>query len=183
MLQSTIVHSTEDLKQILRLQKENLPENIGDIEMRSEGFVTIRHDLNTLEQMHRLAPSVIIKNDDRVIAYALTMLKECRQLIPDLEPMFALFDKLNWKNKPLKDYHFYVMGQICIAKAFRGQGLFEQLYQQHKKIYNTRYDLFITEISVRNHRSLRAHKKVGFKQIHTHQDELDKWEVVAWDWS
>lgn len=183
MLQTTITQSTEDLKQILQLQRENLPDNIDAIEMQSQGFVTIHHDLNTLQQMHRLAPSVIIKNDSSVIAYALTMLKECRQLIPDLEPMFVLFDKLSWENKPLKDYRYYVMGQICIAKAFRGQGLFEQLYQQHKKIYNTQYDLFITEISVRNHRSLRAHEKIGFKKIHTHQDELDNWKVVAWDWN
>ena len=183
MLQTTITQSTDDLKQILQLQQENLPKNIDETEMRSQGFVTIHHDLHKLEQMHRLSPSVIIKNDDRVIAYALTMLKECRQLIHGLEPMFALLDKLSWENKPLTDYRYYVMGQVCIAKAFRGQGLFEKLYQQHKKIYHTQYDLFITEISVRNHRSLRAHEKIGFKKIHTHQDELDKWEVVAWDWS
>ena len=39
--------------------------------------------------MHDLAPAVIIKDNDQVVAYALTMLRECRQLIPDLEPMFC----------------------------------------------------------------------------------------------
>lgn len=181
MLRATITRTTEELQQILRLQQENLQQNIDEGEMRSQGFVTLRHDLVILDQMHRMAPSVIIKDDDQVVAYALTMLKECRQLIPDLESMFALFEKLNWKNKPLNDYRFYVMGQICVAKAYRGQGLFEQLYKHHKEIYQPQFDLFLTEVATRNTRSLRAHEKVGFKIIHTYHDALDEWAVLAWD--
>ncbi|MEI9809865.1 MAG: hypothetical protein WDO16_19485 [Bacteroidota bacterium] len=94
----------------------------------------------------------------------------------------SLLDDLHWNNKPLNSYRFYVMGQICIAKVYRGQGLFEQLYNYHKEIYQPQFDLFVTEISTRNHRSLRAHEKVGFKTIHTHRDNLDEWRVVAWDW-
>ena len=183
MLYPTLVSTTEELKQILQLQTENLLENIDVTEMQSQGFVTLHHDLTTLEQMHRLAPGVIIKENDKVVAYALTMLQECRQLMPDLEPMFALFDKLSWKNKPLTSYRFYVMGQVCIAKQYRGQGLFEQLYEHHKKVYQSQFNLFVTEISTRNHRSLRAHEKVGFKPVYTHRDSLDEWAVVAWDWS
>jgi hypothetical protein len=183
MLQATLTKTKEDLQQILRLQKENLKESIDEAEMRSQGFVTIHHDADTLSQMHRLAPSVVIKDNDEVVAYALTMLRECRQLIPDLETMFALFDKLTWKGKPLNDHSFYVMGQVCVAKAYRGQGLFDELFRYHKKIYQSRFNLFITEIATRNHRSLRAHERVGFKTIHIHRDELDEWAVVGWDWN
>jgi len=183
MIQPSLTHTIQDLQQILHLQNENLIQNLDEIEIRSQGFVTLRYDLTILEQMHRLAPSVIIKDDDKVVAYALTMLQECRQLMPDLEPMFSLFDSLSWNNKPLNDYRFYVMGQICIAKEYRGQGFFEQLYQYHKKKYRAQFDLCVTEISTRNHRSLRTHEKIGFRIIHTHRDKLDKWVVVAWDWS
>ena len=183
MLYSTLTSTINELEQILQLQQENLSQNIEEAEIKSQGFVTLRHDLATLKQMHDLAPSVIIKDDDKVVAYALTMLKECRQLIPDLEPMFSSFDKLSWKNKPLNDYSFYVMGQVCVAKPYRGRGLFEELFQHHKKIYQSQFDLFITEIATRNQRSMRAHEKVGFKVIHIHRDEIDEWNVVAWDWS
>lgn len=183
MVRPTLVSTIEELQQILQLQQENHIQNIDESEMQSQGFVTLHHDLATLEQMHQIAPSVIIKDNDEVVAYALTMLRECRQLIPDLEPMFALLDSLNWKNKPLTNFSFYVMGQVCIAKKYRGQGLFEQLYAHHKKVYQSQFDLFVTEISTRNHRSLRAHEKVGFKTIYTHRDSLDEWAVVAWDWS
>lgn len=183
MLYSALTSSTEELEQILQLQQENLIQYIDETEMKSQGFVTLRHDLGILEQMHKLAPTVIIKDNDKMVAYALTMLQECRKLIPDLEPMFALLDQLNWKKKPLREYSFYVMGQVCIDKEYRGQGLFDELYRHHRKIYQPRFDLLITEIATRNHRSIRAHERVGFETIHTHRDELDEWVVVGWDWS
>jgi len=182
MLQSILTSTTEELQQILKLQEENLAYHIDETEMRTQGFVTLSHDMKILKQMHRLAPTVIIKDDDKVVAYALTMLRECRQLVSDLEPMFSVLDKLNWKNKPLTDYSFYVMGQVCIAKRYRGQGLFDELYRHHKIIYQQQFDLLITEIATRNHRSIRAHERVGFKTIETHRDELDEWAVVGWDW-
>jgi len=183
MLYPTLVSSGDELKQILQLQKENLRQHITEAEMKSQGFVTLHHDLNALRQMHELAPSVIIRDQYSVVAYALTMLRECRQLTPDLEPMFALLDQLSWNNKSLNDYRFYVMGQVCIAKNYRGQGLFDELFRHHKKIYQSRFELFITEIATRNVRSMRAHERVGFKTIHVHRDELDEWAVVGWDWN
>jgi GNAT superfamily N-acetyltransferase len=182
MLRSTLVSNTEELQQILQLQRENHIRHIDEKEIQSQGFVTMRHTLAVLQQMHNLSPSIIIKDDDKVVAYALTMLRECRQLMPDLEPLFALFDELSWNNKLLNDYRFYVMGQICVAKEYRGQGLFDELYNHHKKTYQQQFDLFLTEISTRNHRSVRAHKRVGFKTIYTHRDSLDEWDVVGWDW-
>ncbi|MEP7372142.1 MAG: GNAT family N-acetyltransferase [Chitinophagaceae bacterium] len=182
MLQSTLTSTRKDLQQILQLQEENLIQHINETEMKSQGFVTLRHDLGILKEMHTLAPTVVIKDDDTVVAYALTMLQECRQLMPALEPMFSLLQKLSWNGKPLTAYSFYVMGQICIAKQFRGQGLFDELYSHHRKTYQSQFDLFITEISTRNQRSIRAHERVGFKTIHTHRDDLDEWAVVGWDW-
>jgi hypothetical protein len=183
MLYPTLTSTMEELEQILLLQKENLQQHISETEIKSQGFVTLQHDLNTLQQMHDLAPSVIIKDDDKVVAYALTMLKECRRLIPKLESMFASLDKLSWDGKPLTTYSFYVMGQVCIAKAYRSQGLFDELYNHHRKTYQSQFDLFITEIATRNLRSIKAHERVGFKTIHIHRDNLDEWAVVGWDWN
>jgi ribosomal protein S18 acetylase RimI-like enzyme len=183
MLQACLVTNTGELAQILSLQEQNLPGNISKDEMQSQGFVTLRHDLQTLQQMHALSPSIIIKDGDDVVAYALTMLPECRLLVPDLEPMFDLLDGLTWNSRQLSTVRFYVMGQICVSKAYRGQGMVQMLYQHHKKIYQAQFELFVTEISIRNPRSLRAHEKIGFKTIHTYRDRLDEWAVVAWDWT
>lgn len=183
MLIEATVSNIGELRQVLALQQLNLKEHISEIEKAEQGFLTLQHDLNTLQAMHQLAPSILIKDGPEVVAYALTMVRECRQLVPDLEPMFALFDRLEWKRKPLNDFRFYVMGQICVAKAYRGQGLFNRLYMSHREIYRDRFDLLLTEISTRNIRSVRAHERIGFKTIHKYRDEIDEWLVVGWDWS
>ena len=182
MLVPGITSSIEDLRQILDLQQKNLKQNLSAGEMMEQGFVTLEHTLTILEEMHRIAPSIVVKDEGKVIGYALTETKECRKLMPDLEPMFALFDSLTWKNRPITSYSYYVMGQICIAKECRGKGVFGLLYQEHRRVYQSVFDLFITEISTSNLRSLRAHEKTGFKIIHTHRDEVDEWNVVGWDW-
>src|SRR5215213_428161 len=104
---ATTVTSTKELEQILSLQRANLVGAVDAREMKDQGFVTVSHTLEMLQQMHDLAPSVIIKDNDRVVAYALVMLRECRMLVPALEPMFENFDKVEWNGIPLKDQSFY----------------------------------------------------------------------------
>jgi ribosomal protein S18 acetylase RimI-like enzyme len=182
MISATTVSTEEELQQVLDLQQHYLVGNIDKDEMKSQGFLTVRHTLGLLQQMHSLAPSIIIKDDNHVVAYALVMLRECRNEIPALLPMFDTLDVLEWRGKPLSEYSFYVMGQICVAKAYRGQGLFDMLYHKHREVYRPQFDCIVTEVATRNKRSLRAHERVGFETIHVYTDELDEWAVVLWDW-
>jgi L-amino acid N-acyltransferase YncA len=182
MLSLTTVETKVELEEILELQQQNLIQNIDEVEMQTQGFVTMIHDLDVLQQMHDLAPSVIAKDGNRVVGYALVMLRECRELFPPLEPMFKNLDLLEYRNNPLNEYRFYIMGQVCIDKKFRRTGLFDQLYQKHKEIYAEKFDFIITEVSTRNQRSLRAHERVGFEVINTYSDEIDEWAVVLWNW-
>ncbi len=183
MLFPTIVTTNDELAQVLQLQQQNLKQNISQKEKEEQGFVTMVFTLPMLEAMHQLAPSIIVKDQDKVVAYAIVFLEEGRDLYPSLEPMFETLATLSWKEKPLNDYRFYVMGQICIDKNYRGKGVFEMLYQKHKEIYQPVFDFVVTEISTTNYRSIRAHERVGFQTIHIHRDELDEWSVVLWDWS
>jgi len=182
MLLATTVTTTEELGQVLQLQQKYLVGNVDKEEMQNQGFLTVQHTPGMLRQMHSLAPSIIIKDQGTVVAYALTMLRECRYLIPALLPMFNSFDRLQWQGKRLGDYRFYVMGQVCVDREYRGQGLFDKLYLHHREVYRPQYDFIITEVATRNKRSLRAHERVGFKTIHIYTDELDEWAVVLWDW-
>src|SRR5688500_5161413 len=182
MISATTISTEEELQQVLDLQQQYLVGSIDKDEMKSQGFLTVRHTLWLLQQMHSLAPSIIIKDDNHVVAYALVMLRECRNSIPALLPMFDTLDVLEWRGKPLSEYSFYAMGQICVAKAYRGQGLFDMLYHKHREVYQPQFDFIVTEVATRNKRSLRAHERVGFETIHVYTDELDEWAVVLWDW-
>jgi GNAT superfamily N-acetyltransferase len=127
-------------------------------------------------------PSIIVKYGDEVVGYALTAFKEASLYQPEMVPMIEHLETLSFNGKSVKDYPYYIMGQVCIAKTHRGKGIFEMLYQHHKAVYQSQFELLVTEVSTSNHRSVQAHKKVGFKTIDTYRDAVDEWDVVVWDW-
>ncbi len=164
--------ATRELEQILALQRANRAAT-------ADGFVTVEHTLAILEALHARLPSVVAL-DERgdVIAYALAMARETRPLLPILEPMFARLDAL----PSLAGKRWYVMGQVCVGEAWRGRGVFDALYAGHRAEYAGRFDGLVTEIALRNGRSLRAHARVGFVEIDRYRDATDDWSVVAWFW-
>jgi hypothetical protein len=157
-----------DLPGILLLQRANR-------EQSADGFVTVVHTLEILRAMQKEMPHVVAKGEDGALAgYALSMAPSCRLLLPILEPMFARLDE-----HKARLGRYYVMGQICVAEHFRGTGVFDSLYDEHRARFAPAYDCTVTEISVRNLRSLRAHARVGFSEVERYQDATDNWVVVA----
>ncbi|MEO5681786.1 MAG: GNAT family N-acetyltransferase [Chitinophagaceae bacterium] len=180
---ATRVTTNDELQQILDLQQHNLRGVHSELKEKEQGFLTVTHSMQKLQQMHRMEPSIIVKDHDAVAGYALVMPKECSTIIPELFTLFEGLDKLHYKGKALTAYRFYVMGQICVGAAYRGRGVFDMLYHKHRESLAEKYDFVITEIATRNTRSMRAHERVGFKILHIHRDELDEWAVVLWDWN
>ena len=183
MLYATTVNTERELEEIQRLNQQNLKKNLSEEELVREGFVSWFYSLELLKNMHQLAPSIIVKDGEDVIAYALVTLKEASAFHNDLRLMIENIQSVIYKDKPLLLYNFYLMGQVCVHRNYRSKGVFSLLYKEHKKVYSPEYDLLVTEISTNNKRSLRAHEKVGFKNIYTYKDKLDEWSVVVWDWN
>ena len=181
-LQLTHAQTDDDLRQILNLQQKNLRTELSAEARQQQGFVTVRHGWEQLQLMHSITPQVIAKDGDEVVAFALAMLPSMGTLIPVLQPMFGLMDEVLWRGSTLAQRRYYVMGQVCVAEHYRGQGVFDRLYQKHKDLYYPSYELLVTEISTANVRSQRAHERVGFRTVHRHRDQVDDWNVVAWAW-
>ncbi|HEX5748485.1 MAG TPA: GNAT family N-acetyltransferase [Archangium sp.] len=174
-----LVTRREELEQILQLQAANLRDHVSPEQAVSQGFLTVAHTLDVLERMHALAPSVIAKDGDTLAGYALVMPVEARAFVPILEPLFQLLETLSWRGRPLREYRYYVMGQVCVAEAWRGQGVFDALYREHRASYGARFDCTVTEVATRNTRSMRAHTRAGFEPIKTYRDATDEWAVVV----
>src|SRR5437660_2021623 len=154
MVEARQVQNRRDLEQVLELQRANLTRNLGPDEVVSQGFVTVQHTLPILERMHAIAPSIVAKDGDALAGYALVMPIECRFFVPLLEPMFQRLDELG-----LFRERFYVMGQICVGKRWRGQGVFDLLYVAHRHYLRSSYDCSVTEVATRNVRSMSAHQR------------------------
>ncbi len=170
----------EDLHQILVLQQANLPENLDREEILSQGFVTVRHDIGLLRDMNAAAPQIVAKHKGRVVGYALTLLPSLADRVPILDHMFDRINTLSWKGRPLVDWRYYTMGQVCVAKSFRGQGVFDGLYQGHRRYLSQTFEAVITEVSTRNTRSIRAHERVGFETLEVYRaPDGQEWALIG----
>ncbi|QNA43712.1 GNAT family N-acetyltransferase [Lacibacter sediminis] len=173
----------QELEGILKLQQLNLAQGLMPDEIQSQGFVTVKHTYDVLKKMNDLEKHVIAKDDEKVIGYVLAMTKESRFDISVLIPMFDVFDQIIYKEKIISDLKYIIVGQVCVDKAYRGQGIFDNCYAAYKEFYSSKYDLVLTEIASSNTRSLQAHKRIGFREIHSYIDPAHtEWIVVVWDW-
>ncbi|HVZ32297.1 MAG TPA: GNAT family N-acetyltransferase [Polyangiaceae bacterium] len=177
-----LVSRPEQLTGILDLQRENLEPALSRADAASQGFVTVVHSRHVLERLHALAPSVIACAGPRVVGYALVMLREARHDVPLLEPLFQLLEGVHFRGVPLAQRRYYLMGQVCVAREYRGRGVFDALYAAHRQHYAEQFDCSVTEVATRNLRSLRAHARVGFETIERYRDAQEEWAVLAWAW-
>jgi ribosomal protein S18 acetylase RimI-like enzyme len=177
----TAAVSDLELQGILSLQKENLQQHLDSLD---QGFVMVCHQLADLQKMNAIAPHIICKSADKVVAYVLAMTKACKEDIPVLFPMFEQFDQLPYKGRMISAYDYMVVGQICVGKEYRGLGIFDGLYSEYKKRYQEKYPFAITEVATRNLRSMRAHERVGFKVVDRYlAPDGEEWAIVLWDWN
>ncbi|GAA4208562.1 hypothetical protein GCM10022289_32620 [Pedobacter jeongneungensis] len=183
MITITTSSTTKELKGILELQKQNLKQDLTPQQIKEQGFVTVSHSLDDLEKMHLHEPNIIAKDGDVVAAYVLGMTVQSKNDIPRLVEMYESFDHIIYREKPVSDYSYIVVGQVCVGKDYRGKGLFDQCYDAYKDYFKGKYDFAITEIASINLRSMHAHKRIGFEVIHTYTDNTDvEWNVVVWNW-
>lgn len=181
-LSFSTVASEEEVSQILDLQTLNLVSAISPVTASTQGFLTVQHNTDVLLRMNKASPSIIARDGNLLAGYALVMLPEFADDIPVLKPLFDLLPKL-----PLEAFSFsnpsrwFVMGQICVAEAYRGKGVFDGLYRKMREEYGDIFDFTVTEVARRNARSLRAHQRVGFETIHCYEDSLtgEIWQVLV----
>ena len=158
------VETDEELNQILALQRANIPASISEEEKYKEGFLTVHHSFETLKAMNDKCSHIIAKYENKVVGYALSMVKEFKDTIKVLKPMFQEIDGCVKNN-----YSYITMGQICIDKAFRKQGVFRGLYE---------FDVIITEVDNRNTRSVNAHKAIGFELLKKYASNNQDGELI-----
>lgn len=169
------VSTDEEIHQILLLQKANLAVNVSSETRQKEGYVSVEHDFEILQRMSNVCPLIIAKDGDKIIGYALSM---DTQFQNEVEPLKPMFEQLGLHPVASKLRNFLIMGQVCIAKEYRGKGVFRGLYNFMKQQNIPPYTSIITEIDVLNKKSLDAHYAVGFKRLLQYESQNKMWVVV-----
>ncbi len=134
--------------------------------------------------MNDAQPSVIVKDGEMVVGYCLAMLPQFRNDVPELKTLFDSIDGINFEGQKLKSAKYVVMGQVCVGEGYRSMGFFDGMYQKLRQELSGKFDMCVTDISSNNHRSLKAHARVGFVPVKDFEDATlnEVWRVVVWDW-
>lgn len=177
-----LVDTIEELYGIRDLQALNLRKNIDAATAVSDGFLTAEYTIEYIQQMHDASPSIIAKDGDEVVGYALVATKAVREDHDLMADLFNVIDTKFYNGKSLKDTNYVVVGQLCVAKGYRGQGLVKRMYDFYRDCYVKEYEYLITDVAQANTRSLNAHKKSGFIVIDTLEYGGIGWDIVLWDW-
>lgn len=177
-----LVETEQELIGLKQLQTNNLRRIIGEEEAMKEGFVTSEYDLLLLQKMHAIHPSIIVKEGEEVVGYTIVTNKQVFGEHPELDHLFNTLDATTYNEKLLKEVHYILIGQVCVAKSHRGQGWVPKMYDYYKQLHAKTYPYLVTDISQANKRSIRMHQKIGFETIGTIEQVGTGWDIVLWDW-
>ena len=183
MVNIKLVTEFDELVGIKTLQAENLYQNISLDEALQQGFLSAEYSLDFLQLMHKAAPSIIVKDGDKVVGYALVTLKEVGYRHDLLRDLIDTIDKIIYNGQLLKCKSYVVVGQLCVAKDYRGQGLAKKLYALFRETLYNSYSYCITDVATNNIGSLKTHVSTGFKVIDSSFYGGVNWNIVLWDWT
>ena len=168
---------------IKELQNRNLKRNLDADEIQKEGFVTAEYSIPLLERMNSIEPSVIAMDNEIVAGYVLVVTKELTGQHDLLDDLFNEIDRQIYKGDILKEINYAIVGQLCVAKMYRGSGLVQKMYYFCKEQLCKEYKYLLTDIEDKNPRSIKAHVKTGFEIIGSSNYGNGNWHIVLWDWN
>lgn len=182
-IELTRVSSPNEIIGIRDLQALNLKQNITAEEAIEQGFLTAAYTIEYLQEMNAVVPSIIAKDEDKVVGYALVATKDIRKGHDLIEGLFDAIDACEYKGNLLKEVNYVVVGQLCVAKEYRGQDLVQKLYGHFRDCLSNEFTYLVTDVAKANVRSLKAHKKTGFQVINELTYGGFGWDIVLWDWN
>lgn len=178
-----LVESDDELAGILSLQARNLKRNLTKEEIEHEGFVTAEYNMEIMKRMHEVRASVIAKDGNEVVGYLIATTKAIKPHHGLLSEFFDQLDQIEYNGKSLKEVDYMLGGQVCVAKGYRGKGLFVEMHNFYRDAMKADFPYCITDIDFANVGSLRAHEKVGFKELKVVHYWGVTWKIVIWDWN
>ena len=182
MVHIKTVSSYEELVGIKKLLEANLKQNLSLEERASQGFVTCDYSIEFLTTIQQKHPSIIAVDQGEVVGYALVVTRDSKHLHPLIEDLVDKFPQYTYNNTPLDQLNFCMVGQLCVGKSHRGQGLVQSLYHGYRDHYNHLFDYLITDVDTLNTRSLKAHQNTGFQVVGQLEFGQAQWNLVVWEW-
>lgn len=153
-----------DFDQVVTLQKANallaLPEDA-----RGDGFLSSDFTAEHFEQMAQSVDLVVAREAGKVIGFLCASTLDFNRNMPLPAAMMQRFPHLKIRSRNFDEVLSYITGPVCVEKSYRGQGVFEALYNKLFDATAMNYDVALAFIATSNPRSLKAHEKVNMNVI------------------
>ena len=135
-----------DLDGILDLQAANQPER--------GGLLAAELPRARVAEMVRAMPLVVARRHDRIVAFLMISRREMNDDVPIIRAMLDAYPGAA---------DAYVYGPICVSEAERGRGLAQAMFAELRRLEPGREGILF--IRRDNHASLRAHTKMGIREV------------------
>jgi hypothetical protein len=112
------------------------------------------------------------------------MSKELAKTIPFEAEFVENAEKMLFEGKPIKDYNYALLAQLCIAKEYRFSMTFGKLhFYTHSMLKEQGFEIVVGEIDDENKRSLSSHSGDFFDAgIYTASSGA-KWHIMVKDYT
>src|SRR6185503_2217889 len=146
----------KDYLTILDLQNANFAANLSD-EERKEGFLSAQFSAEQTAQIAEDLGTMVAVIDHRVAGFLCAFRNEFDTGSPVIAKMLDSYDRLSLDGQPLRVFHSYIYGPVCIARDKRRRGLLRGLYEAQKKDLAGRFEIGVAFVARNNPHSLSAH--------------------------
>jgi len=149
----------DDFEGVLSLLKANHVSYIKQ-EDKAAGFVTTNFTDEQLEALITKERGITIaKENGKVMAFAMAAPWGFWAEWPFFAYMIEKLPEFNFNGRSLTTENSYQYGPVCIDKAVRGTGTFEQVFYASLGGMKDQYPIMVTFINQINHRSYAAHTR------------------------
>jgi hypothetical protein len=145
-----------DYPAILRLQSANYIGNLS-IEERHQGFLSAEFSRQQVAEMAEDLGTMLALVEGEVAGFLCAFRKEFNHGSPVIDEMLRSYDRVAFGGRPLAMFSSYIYGPVCIARAYRGQGLLPGLFEAQKEDLAGQFEVGVAFVSRDNPHSLRAH--------------------------
>ncbi len=151
-----------DIPGILILQDQNLYGKMTAAE-RENGFVTTPFTPEQIEAIIEQGGLFIAEDKGVIIAYVFAGTWTYFKQWEIFKLMVSRFPLLQFNGQKITVENSFQYGPVCIAKAYRGQGVLQMIFEEMRQELVQRFPIGITFINKVNAISTKAHtQKLGW---------------------
>lgn len=167
-----------DYRAMLRLQEENLRVNLSDAEA-ADGFLSRRYAEAQFRRVNRELGVAVATAGSEVVGYLCAKRFSYAVEFPVLKSLIEHMNGMEINGVTVHAETSFIYGPVCVSRLFRGTGVLAGLWSTMQKIVTPHDRIAILFIADANHRSMRAHLKLGMRHCGDFIHEGKRFHALA----